>query len=53
MLDVIGDADAVEDVGSEEASAGTGAVFGQVGEHWFDDIATVAQRITFIGSLDG
>jgi hypothetical protein len=24
-----------------------------VREHWFDDVATEAQRITFIGSLDG
>jgi hypothetical protein len=28
-------------------------VIDDAGEHWFDDVATEAQRITFIGSLDG
>jgi hypothetical protein len=28
-------------------------IIGNFGQHWFDDVATEAQRITFIGSLDG
>lgn len=32
MFDAVGDADAVEGMGAEEAAAGAGAVFGQIGE---------------------